>query len=37
MEHQMAGPLLGNLIIIAMSGAITVGSFVAMFWMLLAR
>lgn len=35
MEHQMAGPLLGNLIIIAMSGAITVGSFVAMFWMLL--
>ncbi|SFV25790.1 hypothetical protein [Hyphomicrobium facile] len=35
MEHQMAGPLFGNLIIIAMSGAVTVGCFVAMFWMLL--
>jgi cbb3-type cytochrome oxidase subunit 3 len=34
MDHHMAGPLLGNLIIIAMSGAITVGCFIAMFWML---
>lgn len=31
----MAGPLLGNLIIIAVSGAITIGCFVAMFKMLL--
>jgi hypothetical protein len=35
MDHQMAGPLLGNLVIIAISGAITVGCFVTMFWMLL--
>lgn len=35
MEHHMAGPLLGNLIIILISGAITLGCFVAMFWMLL--
>ncbi|HVX36822.1 MAG TPA: hypothetical protein VHC71_11460 [Hyphomicrobium sp.] len=35
MEHHMAGPLLGNLMIIAASGAITIGCFVAMFKMLL--
>lgn len=35
MEHHMMGPLFGNLIIIALSGAITIGCFVAMFWMLL--
>ena len=35
MEHHMMGPLLGNLIIIALSGAITIGCFVAMLWMLL--
>lgn len=35
MEHHMAGPLLGNLMIIAVSGAITIGCFVAMFKMLL--
>jgi len=35
MDHHMAGPLLGNLLIIAISGTITLGCFVAMFWMLL--
>ncbi len=35
MDHHMAGPLLGNLLIIAISGTITIGCFVAMFWMLL--
>ena len=35
MDHHMAGPLLGNLVIIAISGAITIGCFAAMFWMLL--
>lgn len=34
MDHHMAGPLLGNLVIIAISGVITVGCFIAMFWML---
>jgi hypothetical protein len=35
MDHHMAGPLIGNLIIILTSGTITIGCFVAMFWMLL--
>jgi hypothetical protein len=35
MEHHMAGPMLGNVIIIAVAGAITVACFVAMFWVLL--
>jgi len=35
MDHHIAGPLLGNLLIIAISGTITLGCFVAMFWMLL--
>jgi hypothetical protein len=35
MDHHMAGPLLGNLLIIAISVTITLGCFVAMFWMLL--
>jgi hypothetical protein len=35
MEHHMTGPFLGNLIIIAVAGAITLGCFVAMLWMLL--
>jgi hypothetical protein len=35
MEHHMTGPFLGNLIIIAVAGAITIGCFAAMLWMLL--
>ena len=35
MHDHMAGPLVGNLIIIGIAGAITLGCFVAMFWMLL--
>ena len=35
MEHHMAGAVLGNVIIIAVAGAITLACFVAMFWMLL--
>jgi hypothetical protein len=35
MDHHMAGPLLGNLVIIAISGVITVWCFVTMFRMLL--
>ena len=35
MEHQLIGPLWGNLIIIAVAGFITVACFVAMFWMLI--
>lgn len=35
MDHHMAGPLLGNLIVISIAGSITLGCFVAMFWMLL--
>lgn len=34
MDHHMTGPLLGNLIIIAICGAITIGCFMTMFWML---
>lgn len=35
MEHQLIGPLWGNLIIIVIAGVITVACFVAMFWMLI--
>jgi len=35
MDHHMIGPVLGNLIIILGAGAITVGCFVIMFWLLL--
>jgi hypothetical protein len=36
MEHaMMAGPWLGNLIIVIVAGGITLACFVAMFWMLL--
>lgn len=34
MHHQLSGPLWGNVVIIALAGAITVGCFVAMFRML---
>lgn len=35
MDHQMmAGPWLGNLVIIILAGAITLGCFVSMFWLL---
>ncbi len=35
MHHHLIGPFWGNVIIIALAGAITVACFVAMFWMLL--
>ncbi|HTN64197.1 MAG TPA: hypothetical protein VL147_22025 [Devosia sp.] len=36
MQHfMMAGPWLGNLTILVLSGSITLGCFAAMFWMLL--
>ena len=35
MQHHLIGPLLGNIIIIAVAGAITVSCFVAMVWMLI--
>lgn len=35
MQHHLIGPLLGNIIIIAVAGAITVACFVAMVWMLI--
>jgi len=35
MEHQLIGPLWGNIIIIAIAGFITVACFVAMFRMLI--
>jgi hypothetical protein len=35
MHHHLAGPMIGNLIIIGAAGAITLGCFVAMLWMLL--
>ncbi|HXT05893.1 MAG TPA: hypothetical protein VN715_03010 [Roseiarcus sp.] len=35
MHHHLVGPLIGNVIIIGVAGAITLGCFVAMFWMLL--
>jgi hypothetical protein len=34
MHDHLAGPLIGNLIIIGIAGVITLGCFVAMFWML---
>lgn len=33
--HHLIGPLWGNLVIISVAGVITIGCFVAMFWMLL--
>ena len=35
MHHHLTGPLWGNIVIIAIAGAITAACFVAMFWMLL--
>lgn len=35
MHHPLMGPFWGNVIIIAVAGAITIGCFVAMFRMLL--
>lgn len=32
--HHFAGPFWGNIAIIAVAGSITVGCFVAMFWMI---
>ena len=34
MHHELIGPLWGNVIIVAVAGAITVGCFAAMFRML---
>ena len=35
MEHHMIGPFWGNVIIIGIASAMTLGCFIAMFWMLL--
>ncbi len=35
MQHHLIGPALGNIIIIAVAGAITLACFVAMIWMLI--
>ena len=35
MQHHLIGPLLGNIIIIAIAGVITVACFAAMVWMLI--
>jgi len=35
MEHHLIGPMWGNIIIIAVAGAITVACFGAMLWMLI--
>jgi hypothetical protein len=35
MHHHLTGPFWGIVIIIGIAGAITVGCFAAMFWMLL--
>lgn len=35
MHDHLSGPFWGNVIIIALAGAITVACFVVMFWMLL--
>jgi hypothetical protein len=32
--HHIVGPLSGNIAIISVAGAITIGCFVAMFWMI---
>ena len=34
MHHAFLGPFWGNVAIIAIAGAITIGCFVAMFWMI---
>ena len=34
MQHSLIGPFWGNVVIIAIAGAITIGCFVAMFWMI---
>ena len=34
MHHHLTGPFWGNFIIIAVTGAVTVACFLAMFWML---
>ena len=34
MHHHLIGPYWGNVIIIGIAGAITIGCFAAMFWML---
>jgi hypothetical protein len=35
MEHHLIGPIWGNIIIIAVAGAITVACFGVMLWMLI--
>jgi hypothetical protein len=35
MEHHLFGPFWGNVIIIGLAGAVTLGCFAAMFWMML--
>jgi hypothetical protein len=34
-HHHLIGPFWGNVILIAIAGAITAGCFAAMFWMLI--
>jgi hypothetical protein len=34
MQHDMAGPLWGNIVVLTIGGAITVACFAAMVWML---
>ncbi len=34
MDHQLSGPMWGNLVIIGLAAAITVACFTAMLWML---
>ena len=34
MHDPLIGPFLGNVILVAVAGAVTLGCFVAMFWML---
>ena len=34
MHDQLIGPLWGNVMIVAVAGAVTLACFVAMFWML---
>jgi hypothetical protein len=33
--HHMTGPFLGNLVVIAIAGVITIACFAAMLWMLM--
>jgi hypothetical protein len=35
MHHHLVGPFWGNLVLIAVAGAVTLGCFVAVFWMLI--